>query len=485
MGCNGCSTGKDGKPGGCRSNGSCGGSSCNRLNTYDWLSVLDLHEPQAFDVVEVTFKNGSRKSFYRNPSYTKAITGDMVVVEASAGYDVGQISLSGELVRLQMRKKKFKEDNLVHKVLRRANERDLEKLQEARSQERQTMVRSRVIARQLGLEMKVGDVEYQGDKRKATFYYTADGRVDFRELIRHYAKEFRVKIEMRQIGARQESARIGGLGSCGRELCCSTWLTDFKSVSTAAARYQNLAINQSKLSGQCGRLKCCLNYELDTYAEAVEDFPKNADKLYTEVGMAVLIKTNIFKREMFYIYTSKDGRGGKMYTLSVDRVKEILAMNQSGEKPMDLVDLTSLSESGAEAQMDFEENLTGIIELPPEKRRKRRRGKRNKPTKGKAKPEANGQKTAKSGDEKAKPAAKGKKPGTKRPANKNKSTRGKGGDSKKTANKPANQKSERKQKTGDGGKSPRRPNRQNRGRNNRPKDKRTDNKNQSNQKDKQ
>ncbi|MEM9918549.1 MAG: regulatory iron-sulfur-containing complex subunit RicT [Bacteroidota bacterium] len=411
MGCNGCSTGKNGKPNGCKSNGSCGTGGCNRLNTYDWLAVMDIHEPEQFDVVEVSFKNGSRKSFYKNPDHTRAITGDMVVVEAAAGYDVGQITLSGELVRLQMRKKRFKEDNIAHKILRRANERDLEKLQEARQLERQTMVRSRVISRQLGLDMKVGDVEYQGDKRKATFYYTADGRVDFRELIRHYAKEFRVKIEMRQIGARQESARIGGLGSCGRELCCSTWLTDFKSVSTAAARYQNLAINQSKLSGQCGRLKCCLNYELDTYAEAVEDFPKNADKLKTTVGFANLIKTNIFKREMFYIYDKKDGKGGKVYNLSVERVKEIQAMNRAGEFPMDLVDLESLSADLTEKAMDFEEDLTGVIELPPEKRKKRRRGKRNNSNKGRNAPKTGGNKRTEAKEqgqkENAKPQRKG------------------------------------------------------------------------------
>ena len=243
------------------------------MNTFDWLSVMDVEDPEPFDIVEVSFKNGARKSFYKNPESLDIITGDNVVVETGTGYDIGRITLSGDLVRLQMKKKNVDEDAVLHAVLRRANDRDMERLEEARSMEKHTMIRSRVIARTLGLEMKIGDVEYQGDKRKATFFYTADGRVDFRELIRHYAKEFRVKIEMRQIGARQESARIGGLGSCGRELCCSTWLTDFKSVSTAAARYQNLAINQAKLSGQCGRLKCCLNYELDTYLDALEHFP--------------------------------------------------------------------------------------------------------------------------------------------------------------------------------------------------------------------
>ena len=266
------------------------------MNTYDWLATKDIRDNDDFDIVEVSFKNGSRKSFYHNPSHTRAIIGDMVVVEASNGYDIGRISLTGELVRLQMKKKKTSEDVILQSVIRVANERDLERLEEARSLEMRTMVRSRAIAKTLELEMKIGDVEYQGDKRKATFYYTAEGRVDFRELIRHFAKEFKVKIEMRQIGARQESARIGGVGSCGRELCCSTWLTDFKSVSTAAARYQNLAINQSKLSGQCGRLKCCLNYELDTYMDALTHFPKNAEKLKTEVGLASLWLKPIFSK---------------------------------------------------------------------------------------------------------------------------------------------------------------------------------------------
>jgi cell fate regulator YaaT (PSP1 superfamily) len=285
MGCLGCTVGSNnGQPKGCRSNGGCGSGGCNRLNTYDWLSDMEIMDAEPYDIVEVSFKNGARKGFFHNHEYIKCMTGDDVVVETGNGYDIGRICLSGELVRLQMKKKGIKESKVLHNIIRKANERDMERLQEAREMDRPTMIRARAIARTLGLDMKVGDVEYQGDKRKATFYYTADGRVDFRELIRHYAREFRVKIEMRQIGARQESARIGGLGSCGRELCCSTWLTDFKSVTTAAARYQNLAINQSKLSGQCGRLKCCLNYELDTYLDALESFPKNGEKLQTERG---------------------------------------------------------------------------------------------------------------------------------------------------------------------------------------------------------
>lgn len=375
MACSNCGSGKDGKPGGCKSNGGCSTGGCNRMNTYDWLATMDIRDNDDFDLVEVSFKSGSRKGFYHNPSHTHAIIGDLVVVEAASGYDVGHISLTGELVRMQMKKKRIAEDAALQYVLRVANERDIEKLQEARSLERDTMIKARVISRTLELDMKIGDVEYQGDKRKATFYYTAEGRVDFRELIRQFAKDFRVKIEMRQIGARQESARIGGLGSCGRELCCSTWLTDFKSVSTAAARYQNLAINQSKLSGQCGRLKCCLNYELDSYMDALEHFPKNAETLKTEVGKAVLIKTDIFKGLMFYIYTDIK-RKGKFYSLSLDRVKEILEMNKRDKLPADLIDLNSLIGDDAEADYDADD-LVGVVELPPEERRKRK-NRRNK-----------------------------------------------------------------------------------------------------------
>jgi len=375
MGCATCGTSTDGKPNGCNSNGGCSSGGCNKLNTFDWLAKLEVNDYEDFDMVEVSFKNGSRKSFYHNPPHSRAIIGDMVVVESASGYDVGRISLTGELVRLQMRKKKASTDAIFPKILRKANERDLEKLQEARSIEQRTMVRSRAIARSLGLEMKLGDVEYQGDKRKATFYYTADGRVDFRELIRHYAKEFKVKIEMRQIGARQESSRIGGLGSCGRELCCSTWLTNFKSVTTGAARYQNLAINQSKLSGQCGRLKCCLNYELDSYLDALQDFPSHHERLQTEAGTAVLIKTDIFKRQMVYTYEAPAKRGS-FYTVSVDRVKQIVEMNREGEKPMELMDANLNLQQDDEITLDFED-VTGAVELPMEKRYRRNKRKKH------------------------------------------------------------------------------------------------------------
>lgn len=379
MGCAGCATGTDGSPKGCKSNGGCSTGGCNKLNTFDWISVMDIHDPVQFRFVEVSFKSGATKEFFKMPENVHAVTGDMVVVDDKGGYNVGQVSLSGELVRLQMKKKRVKEDRIMHEVIRIAHDRDLEKVQEAREREHPAMVKARAIARTLGLEMKVGDVEFRADLRKATFYYTAEGRVDFRELVRSYAREFHVKVEMRQIGARQESGRIGGLGPCGRELCCSTWLTDFKSVSTSAARYQNLSINQAKLSGQCGRLKCCLNYELDTYMEALKEFPKKADKLYTQQGKAQKIKTDIFKRQIYYML--EDGRGRRqVIALDVDRVKDILAMNKEGEKPVTLVDVDAIVDT--EPEYDFESNVTGVVDLPKEKRKKRSKGRKGRGRKG-------------------------------------------------------------------------------------------------------
>jgi cell fate regulator YaaT (PSP1 superfamily) len=382
MGCSNCSSGKNGTPSGCQNNGLCSSGGCNKLNTFDWLAKLDISDPCESPIIEVSFKNGSRKDFYSLQNQNQASTGDFVVVDTGNGYDVGKISLSGELVNLQLKKKRVPSDKIFNKVLRRAHDRDLQKLEEARSQEKAVLVRSRVIARTLGLEMKVGDVEFQGDKRKATFFYTADGRVDFRELVRMYAKEFKVKIEMRQIGSRQESGKIGGIGSCGRELCCSTWLTDFKSVSTTAARYQNIAINQSKLSGQCGRLKCCLNYELDTYMDALEDFPKNAEKIVTEVGTATLFKTDIFKGIMFYSLEMERGRA-KVIALDKNRVKEILKLIKSGNKISELIPST-FENHGVEEneEMDFAD-VTGQIELPEEKRRKGRNNRNNRKNRNK------------------------------------------------------------------------------------------------------
>jgi len=330
MSCAGCSVGTNsGIPSGCKSNGHCATGGCNKLNTYDWLRFLPVPSGQQFNIHEISFKNGIRKGFYSNKNKIDVMTGDMVCVETESGFDVGRISLSGELVKLQMKKRKVNADMQFMSILRKSTDADLERMMEGRAMEGATMLKARTYAKELKLDMKVGEVEYQGDKRKATFYYIADDRVDFRELIKIYAREFKVKIEMRQIGARQEAGKIGGLGSCGRELCCSTWLTDFKSVGTNAARYQNLSINQSKLSGQCGRLKCCLNYELDTYMDALQDFPRDADWLQTEFGNARLVKTDIFKKLMVYEY----GDGAKQYPLTIAKVKDIKQMNQEGKKP--------------------------------------------------------------------------------------------------------------------------------------------------------
>lgn len=378
MGCSSCSSGSNGAPQGCGNKGGCSSGSCNKLNTFDWLSHIDLPDYGSYDLVEVSFKNGARKEIYKKPEFVYISTGDHVAVESAAsGYDIGQVSLMGELVLLQLKKHRIKDNAVIPNILRVANERDLERLNNARESEREAMIRARVIVRELGLEMKIGDVEYQGDKRKITFYYTADGRVDFRELIRVFAREYKVKIEMRQIGARQESARIGGIGSCGRELCCSTWLTNFKSVSTVAARYQNLAINQSKLSGQCGRLKCCLNYELNTYLEVLQEFPKNVNTIKTKKGNAVLIKTDIFKRIMYFAYRTEFGIS-EVHQLSVEQVKELNNQNKKGILPEDLKDVTRPNNFIEEKEEIGFVDGAGSLELKQLDKKKRRNRNKNK-----------------------------------------------------------------------------------------------------------
>lgn len=368
MACGSCGTGGCSTGGGCNNNGLCASGSCNKMNSYDWVSTMDLNDPDEYEFVEVSFKNGSRKEFYKNP--TRCITGDVVLVEANGGgYDIGTIALSGELVRLQLRKKDTPESKVNFTVIRKANERDLERLENKLTLEKEAMLQSRAIARTLDLDIKIGDVEYQGDMKKATFFFTANGRVDFRELVKAYAKEFKVKIEMRQIGSRQESARIGGIGVCGRELCCSTWLSDFRSVNTSAARYQNIAINQSKLSGQCGRLKCCLNYELDSYVDALQHFPNNANILFTKKANASLVKTDIFKGLMYYVYDDISMRG-VFHALDKEKVKEILELNKKGVKPEDLVNYTQVKEN---TEIEFDEDLTGAIELPANKKKKKKK----------------------------------------------------------------------------------------------------------------
>ena len=325
MGCSNCGTSANGKPAGCKSNGGCSTGGCNRLNVHDWLSNLPFSDPESgCRIIEVSFNHGSRKDFYRNSTTYLFEKGDMISVEGISGFDVGMVNLTGESVRLQLKKKSLDENNPeLKKILRKASDRDLEIMRQNKDREKSALVRARAISRQLNLDLKMTEVEIQADGRKATFYYIADDRVDFRELIKIFASEFRVKVEMKQIGARQEAAKVGGIGSCGRELCCSTWLTDFKSVNTTAARYQNLSINQTKLSGQCGRLKCCLNYELDTYLDALQGFPDNAETLRVAKGNALLIKKDIFRNLMWYVLPDSN----KQYPLTLERVKKIKSLN--------------------------------------------------------------------------------------------------------------------------------------------------------------
>jgi cell fate regulator YaaT (PSP1 superfamily) len=327
-------------------------------------------------VIEVSFNQGTRKDFFRNTALHPYEKGDLIAVEGISGFDLGEVSLTGEIVRLQMKKRAVKEDNPeMKKVLRHATDRDIEIWKQNKAREPEAVIRSRAIARQLKLDMKISQVEMQADGRKATFFYIADGRVDFRELIKVYASEFKVKVEMRQIGARQEAGKVGGIGSCGRELCCSTWLTDFKSVNTAAARYQNLSINQTKLSGQCGRLKCCLNYELDTYLDALQHFPDNCDLLRVAKGNAFLIKKDIFKNLMWYTLPDSN----KQYPLTIERVIKIKSLNQQGIVPDELEPVELISLKPKEAEPEFVE-LVGQISLQSlEKADKRKKQQQQRP----------------------------------------------------------------------------------------------------------
>jgi cell fate regulator YaaT (PSP1 superfamily) len=360
MSCTGCSTATGGKPNGCKSNGGCSSGGCNRMNAHDWLRNLPIADmDSACKVIEVSFSQGTRKDFFRNTSLQPFEKGDLIAVEGVSGFDVGEVSLTGEIVRLQMKKRNIKEDNPeMKKILRRATDRDIDIRNQNKSREPEAVIRSRAIAKQLKLDMKISQVEMQADGRKATFFYIADGRVDFRELIKVYASEFKVKVEMRQIGARQEAGKVGGIGSCGRELCCSTWLTDFKSVNTAAARYQNLSINQTKLSGQCGRLKCCLNYELDTYLDALQHFPDNCDVLQVAKGNAFLIKKDIFKNLMWYTLPDSN----KQYPLSIERVTKIKELNRQNIRPDELEPVDLVSSKAVEKEPEFVE-LVGQISL--------------------------------------------------------------------------------------------------------------------------
>lgn len=378
MGCGSCSTGGGCAPAGCKSNGSCLTGGCQKMEVHDWFANLDMPANyMPFNVIEVKFK-GARKEFFLNNDNIYLEIGELVAVEGpTGGYDVGHVSLTGELVRVQMKRRKTHLDQVTRKVYRKATEADVEKWKLAKDLEWETMHKARTLALDLKLSMKISDVDYQGDKTKATFFYTADGRVDFRELIKKMAESFRIRIEMRQIGMRQEAGRLGGIGSCGRELCCSTWLTNFKTVSTAAARYQNLSLNTLKLAGQCGKLKCCLNYELDTYLDALKDIPEKIDNLQTEVGVARLQKTDIFKKIMWFSYPSMED----WIPLKVDRVKEIMAMNKQGKKPLNLKEeaLQIKPTAPVERSNDYE-NVVGQDSLTrlDDKRNKNKNNNRNK-----------------------------------------------------------------------------------------------------------
>ena len=377
MGCNSCSTGKDGQPKGCKNNGTCGTDGCNKLTVFDWLSNMSLpNGEKPFDVIEVRFKN-SRKEFFRNTENLTLSIGDIVATQAQSGHDIGMVTLTGELVRVQMKKKKENPDaEDIPKVYRKATQKDIDIWQKARDREEEIKKRSREIAIILNLQMKISDVEFQGDASKATFYYTAEERVDFRQLIKDMAKAFGIRIEMRQIGYRQEAQRLGGIGSCGRELCCSTWLTDFRSVSTSAARYQQLSLNPQKLAGQCGKLKCCLNYELDLYLEALKDFPPQDTKLFTEKGMAFCQKSDIFKAKLWFSYKEEPAN---WHILSKDQVIEIMTKNRKKEKVASLEEYAV--DNLVEEKVVFE-NVVGQDSLTRFDRPKHR-GNRNKNNKNK------------------------------------------------------------------------------------------------------
>ncbi len=376
MACNSCSTGKDGQPKGCKNNGTCGTDSCNKLTVFDWLSNMSLpNGEQPFNWVEVRFKNG-RKNYYKNIENLSLSIGDIVTTQAQAGHDVGMVTLTGELVRVQMKRKKVDENaEEILKIYRKASQKDIDIWSSARDKEETMKVKARQFAIDLKLQMKISDIEYQGDASKATFYYTAEERVDFRELIKVFAKEFRTRIEMKQVGFRQEAARLGGIGSCGRELCCSTWLTDFRSVSTSAARYQQLSLNPQKLAGQCGKLKCCLNYELDTYLDALKEFPKTDIKLQTEKGAAVCQKTDIFKGHMWYAY---EGEWMNWHKLTTAQANEIIALNTKKKKAISLEDYAE--DLFEDTKTDFE-NVVGqdsLTRFDSPKRKKKRRNNRKR-----------------------------------------------------------------------------------------------------------
>ena len=359
MGCGSCGNNNGSHSPGCGNNGSCSTGSCNKLNVYNWLTDMVLPEDyEPFNIVEVRFK-GSKKQFYKNVNHLELFTGDKVIVDSDVGYDVGEISLAGELVKLQLKKYGIDENNSEMRTIKNlANEDEIEKYQKFKDIEQESLEKARTIALQLRLKMKISDIEYQGDGKKVTFYYTSEGRVDFRELIRRYASEFKSRIQMLQVSYREEASRLGGIGSCGRELCCSTWLTDYKVVSMSAPKTQNLSINMLKLSGQCGRLKCCLNYELETYHDALKSFPNEKVKLKTESGLASLKKIDILKGTAWYCYE----KSFDWIPLDLNRVNEIIALNKKGRTPATLSDTAKGAEIAFKT-IEYKDDLLGENDL--------------------------------------------------------------------------------------------------------------------------
>ena len=374
MGCSSCGTAEKGQlPKGCRNNGACSTGGCHKLNVFDWLANMEHLAGEQSSVVEVRFKH-TRKEFFLNAEGIQLVQGDVVAVEGSPGHDVGVVSLSGPLVKMQLQRLKHSGQGLK-KVFRKASTTDVERWKEAMDKEDEFRLKARAAASLLKLKMKISDVECQGDGSKSIIYYTADDRIDFRELIKILARDLRVKIEMRQIGLRQEAARLGGIGVCGRELCCSSWLRDFRTVSTAAARYQQLSINPQKLAGQCGKLKCCLNYELDSYMDALKGFPANNIKLKTKQGIAFHQKTDIFRKTIYYSYSE---RPDVFLALAVDRVQEILEMNKKGELPDNLEDWVLVKPKEEDASHTFSNVIEeGALDRFDGQRKKRKSGRKS------------------------------------------------------------------------------------------------------------
>jgi len=354
--CNGCGVGVRGYS-----------KATNKLNNYDWLCDIEKAQ-QMTGFVEVQFKN-TRKGYYLNKENLPLKKGDIVAVEASPGHDIGTVTLTGKLVLLQMKKNRYRYEEEPKKVYRYAKQADLDKYEEAKKREHETMIRSRQIAAELGLNMKIGDVEYQGDGNKAIFYYIADERVDFRQLIKVLAETFHIRIEMKQIGARQEAGRIGGIGPCGRELCCSAWVSSFISVATDAARFQDLSMNPQKLAGQCAKLKCCLNYEVDAYVEGRKQLPSPKEELHTQDNTYYYFKMDIFRKEI--TYSTDKNTPANLVTISSIRAFEIINMNKNGEKPDTLLSNTSLKEEKRPTKDILEDSVSRFDRLKKKKKKKK------------------------------------------------------------------------------------------------------------------